>query len=66
MKNKTKITCVPDNSHAKPFNIIVACGQCGQQKTKTVYPALGTNFFECSNCAFTNTVNANEMEVCND
>jgi hypothetical protein len=66
MKNKTKITCVDDHSHAKPFNTVIACKKCTQEKKVTVYPALGKNFFECQQCLYINIFDAKEMEVAHD
>jgi hypothetical protein len=63
MKNKTKITCVADHSHAQPFKTVVACQKCQAEKSVTVYPALGKNFFECQTCLFINIVEANELEL---
>lgn len=64
MKNKTKI--IPDISQAQPFNRVIACKKCAREKAVTVYPALGPNVFECTNCTFINTVKVKEMEVCHD
>lgn len=61
MKNKTKITCVPDHSHAQPYKTVLGCDKCATQKSVTVYPALGKNFFECQNCLYINTVEVVKM-----
>jgi serine protease inhibitor ecotin len=67
MKNKTKISYSADHSQAEPFNTVIACTQCSQEKKVTVYPALGDNWFECQNCLKVNMVELTpEMEACHD
>ena len=66
MKNKTKISYQPDQSQAEPFNTVIACKKCRQEKKVTIFPALGKNFFECQKCMYINIVEGKEMEVTHD